>query len=181
MYEYWLSRWDIIIIDTHSLVPLFVPYLLPLLVLTFVFIYVVSRIYNIRKPLTRRSLPWLIIVFIPILLAIYGTELTAPERMGFAVGGGRLVVDVGWWGVPSGKVYDLSDCGLEWINASTTRIWRKGRGGPYVTVGKITLTPQDVEGYGMVTRDAEWILVARCPDATYILGGPGLSPRVVHD
>jgi hypothetical protein len=78
-------------------------------------------------------------------------------------------------------VYNLSDCGLEWINASTTRIWREGRGGPYVVIGKITLMPQGIKGYGMVTRDAEWILVARCPDATYILGAPGLSPRVVHD
>jgi len=178
MYEFWLSRWDIIIIDTQF----FVPYLLALLAFTFVFIYAMSRIYNICKPLTKRSLPWLIIVFIPILLAIYSDALMAPERMGFAVGGGRLVVDVGWWGVPSGKVYNLSDCGLEWINASTTRIWRRlGYGTPYIEIGKITLKPQGVEGYGMVTRDAEWILVARCPDATYILGGPGLSPRVVHD
>jgi hypothetical protein len=168
MYEYWLSRWEIIIIDTQF----FVPYLLAPLALIFVVIYVVSRIYNIRKPLTRRSLPW--------LLVIYGIDLTAPERMGFAVGGGKLVVDVGWWGVPSGKVYNLSDCGLEWINASTTRIWKVGRG-PYVIIGMITLMPQGVKGYGMVTSDAEWILVARCPDATYILGGPGLSPRVVHD
>jgi len=177
MYEYWLSKWDIIAIDTQF----FAPYLLALLVLTFIFIYVVSRIYNICKPLTRRPLPWWIIMFIPILLVIYGSHLTAPERMGFAVGGGRLVVDVGWWGVPSGRVYNLSDCGLEWINASTTRIRRLGYGTPYIEIGKITLTPQGVEGYGMVTRDAEWILVARCPDATYILGGPGLSPRVVHD
>jgi hypothetical protein len=177
MYEFWLSKWELITIDTQF----FLPYLLAPIALLFVVIYVVSHIYNIRKPLTRRSLPWLIIVFIFILLAIYGTELTAPERVGFAVGGGRLVVDVGWWGVPSGKVYNLSDCGLEWINASTTRIWRVGRGGPYVTVGMITLTPQGIRGYGMVTRDAEWILVARCPDATYILGGPGLNPRVVHD
>jgi len=122
----------------------------------------------------------LIIVFISILLVIYGPDLTAPERMGFAVGGGRLVVDVGWWGVPSGKVYNLSDCSLEWINASTTRIWKVGRG-PYVIIGMITLMPQGVKGYGMVTSDAEWILVARCPDAIYILGGPGLSPRVVYD
>ena len=177
MYEFWLSRWDIIAIDTQF----FVPYLLAPLALMFVVIYVVSRIYNICKPLTRRPLPWWIIMFIPILLVIYGSHLTAPERMGFAVGGGRLVVDVGWWGVPSGRVYNLSDCGLEWINASTTRIRRLGYGTPYIEIGKITLTPQGVEGYGMVTRDAEWILVARCPDATYILGGPGLSPRVVHD
>jgi len=176
MYEYWLSRWDIIIIDTQF----YVPYVLAPLALIFVVIYVVSRIYNIRKPLTRRSLPLLIIVFISILFVIYSMDLTAPERMGFAVGGGRLVVDVGWWGVPSGRLYDLSDCGLEWINASTTRIWKVGRG-PYVIIGMITLMPQGVKGYGMVTRDAEWILVARCPDATYILGGPGLNPRVVHD
>ncbi len=176
MYEFWLSRWEIITIATRY----YVPYLLASLALILVVVYVVSRIYGIRK-LLRRSLPWLIVTFVVVLLFRYGPDLTAPERMGFAVGGGRLVVDVGWWGVPSGKVYDLSDCGLEWVNASTTRIWREGRGGPYVVVGKITLTPQEVEGYGMVTRDAEWILVARCPDATYILGGPGLNPRVVHD
>jgi len=176
MYEFWLSRWELITISTRF----YVPYILALLALVFVVIYVMSRIYGIGKPLTRRSLPWLI-MFIPILFVIYGMDLTAPERMGFAVGGGRLVVDVGWWGVPPGKVYNLSDCGLEWINASTTRIWRSGRGDPYVVIGKITLMPQGVEGYGMVTRNAEWILVARCPDATYILGGPGLNPRVVHD
>ena len=177
MYEYWLSRWEIIIINTQF----YIPYVLAPIVLLFVVIYVVSRIYNIRKPLTRRSLPLLIIVFIFILLVIYSDALIAPERVGFAVGGGRLVVDAGWWGVPSGKVYNLSDCRLEWINASTTGIWRVGRGGPYVTVGMLSLTPQGIKGYGMVTRDAEWILVARCPDATYILGGPGLNPRVVHD
>jgi hypothetical protein len=176
MYEYWLSRWEIIAIDTRF----YVPYLLAPLVLIPIVVYVVSRIYGIRK-LPRQAFPWFIVAFVVVLLAMYGPDLTAPERMGFAVGGGRLVVDVGWWGVPSGKVYNLSDCGLEWINASTTRIWRSGRGGPYVVIGKITLMPQVVEGYGMVTRDAEWILVARCPDATYILGGPGLNPRVVHD
>ncbi len=176
MYEFWLSRWEIITIDTRF----HVPYLLASLVLILVVVYVVSRIYDIGK-LLRRSFPWLIVTFVVVLLVRYGPYLTAPERMGFAVGGGRLVVDVGWWGVPSGKVYDLSDCGLEWINASTTRIWRLGYGTPYIKIGKITLKPQGVEGYGMVTRDAEWILVARCPDATYVLGGPGLSPRVVHD
>jgi len=92
MYEFWLSRWDIIIIDTQF----FVPYFLAPIALMFVVIYVVSRIYNIRKPLTRRSLPWLIIVFISILLVIYSDALMMPERVGFAVGGGRLVVDVGW-------------------------------------------------------------------------------------
>jgi hypothetical protein len=177
MYEYWLSKWEIITIETRF----FAPYLLAPLALTIVVVYVVSRIYGIGKPLTRRSLPWLIIMFIPILFVIYGMDLTAPEMMGFAVGGGRLVVDVGWWGVPSGRLYNLSDCGLEWINASTTRIWRVGYGGPYVTVGMLSLTPHGIKGYGMVTRDAEWILVARCPDATYILGAPGLNPRVVHD
>ena len=166
--------------DNYNRYTILCPLFLAPLVLIPIVVYVVSRIYGIRK-LPRRAFPWFIVAFAVVLLSMYGPDLTAPERMGFAVGGGRLVVDVGWWGVPSGKVYNLSDCGLEWINASTTGIWRVGRGGPYVTVGMLSLTPQGIKGYGMVTRDAEWILVARCPDATYILGGPGLSPRVVHD
>jgi len=177
MYEFWLSRWELITINTRF----YVPYILAFLALVFVVIYVMSRIYGIGKPSTRRSPSWLIFIFIFVLLILYGIDLTAPERMGFAVGGGKLVVDVRWWGLPSGKVYNLSDCSLEWINASTTRIWRLGYGTPYIEIGKITLKPQEIRGYGMVTRDAEWILVARCPDATYILSAPGLNPRVVHD
>ncbi len=118
MYEFWLSKWELITINTRF----YVPYILAFLALVFVVIYVMSRIYGIGKPSTRCPPSWLIFIFIFVLLILYGIDLTAPEKMGFAVGGGKLVVDMRWWGLPSGKVYNLSDCSLEWINASTTRI-----------------------------------------------------------
>jgi len=176
MYELWVSRWEIFVADLRF----FVFYVLPLIAVPVVAAYVISRIYG-KGWFTRRSVPILIGVLIFSFFVVIADSLVAPERVGFAVGGGRLVVDIGWWGVPSGKVYNLSQCMLDWVNASTVRIWRIGRGGPFITVGKITLMPLGVSGYGMVVHDSQWILVARCPDMTYILGGPGLSPEAVYD
>ena len=181
MYEFWLTRWQLLVADLSTLLP---PYIVPLLVLFLVIAYVFARIYDIKlsrvlfKP---RRLALLIALLATPFLALPAIYFFAPEKMGFAVGGGKLVVDIGWWGVPSGKVYNLSQCMLDWVNASTVRIWRIGRGGPFITVGKITLMPLGVSGYGMVVHDSQWILVARCPDMTYILGGPGLSPEAVYD
>ncbi len=178
MYEFWLSKWEIVASTTQW----FYTSLGPFIVFPLVVVYVVSRIYGIKfgkQPLLR----FLMFLVGILLFANFVTiidALVAPEKIGFAIGGGKLVVDVGWWGVPSGKVYDISQCQLEWVNGTAVSIWKVGSGGP-VVAGKITLRPLGISGYGMVVRGAEWILVARCPDMTYILGAPGLSPGAVHD
>jgi len=181
VYEFWLTRWQLLVADLSTLLP---PYIVPLLVLFLVIAYVFARIYDIKlsrvlfKP---RRLALLIALLATPFLALPAIYFFAPEKMGFAVGGGKLVVDVGWWDVPSSKVYNLSHCRLDWVNASSVKVGRVGYGGAMAAIGKLRILPSGVEGYGMVVRGAEWILVARCPDATYILGAPGLNPRVIHD
>ena len=174
MYEFWVSRWELLAADA--------PYLASALAAVAVIIIVFNTIFRIRwrKVLTP---PRIALVAGTIALAIFLIYLTAPERMGFAVVGGKLVVNVGWWGAPYGREYSLSDCALEWVNSSSAHVMRIGYGGARAAVGWLMVSGPGVkaEGYGIFVRGAEWILIARCPDGTYVLGAPGLSPEAARD
>jgi hypothetical protein len=179
-YEYWISRRDILS-DPLTI--------LAFILLSVVVVVVAVTVYVLPPtPPLIRLLPIIIVAAaVAVFLSIF---LSLPARMGFAIGDGKLVIDVGWFGVPTGKVYNISECKLEWFNASGTFIIRARRGGALframgyggarVVIGELTILPTGIIGPGMVVRSAKWILVARCPDKTYILAAPGLTPEVVQ-
>lgn len=97
MYEFWLTRWQLLVADLSTLLP---PYIVPLLVLFLVIAYVFARIYDIKlsrvlfKP---RRLALLIALLATPFLALPAIYFFAPEKMGFAVGAGSL-----WWTLAGG-------------------------------------------------------------------------------
>jgi len=68
------------------------------------------------------------------------------------------------------------------LRASDVKIYRAmGFGTDKIAVGKLSVkNGVSASGYGLVVRPSEWVMVSKCPDNTYILSSPGLSPDAVR-
>lgn len=174
--EFWITRTEILLSSIFESRVLHVALAFVLSVLAALYVY--YSIY-VRDEKKRKTLI-IIAAATPLVVigAVAAGVLTAPPVIGFKINKTHIVVDVGWWGVPRGAVYEVDKCQVDWLRTSEVKIYRAmGFGAGRITVGRLTIRDgASLTGYGLVVEPSEWIAVARCPDAILILSAPGLSP-----
>lgn len=178
--EFWITRTEILLSAIFESRVLYI--VIGVILSIIAALYVFFSIY-MRDEKGRRAL---IILAIAVPLLIIGViaidALTAPPVIGFKVNKTHIVVDVGWWGVPKGAVYEVEKCRVDWLRTSEVKIYRAvGASMGRVTVGRLSIRDGvSLTGYGLIVGPSEWVLVANCPGGAVFLSAPGLSPDAVR-